>query len=220
MPRKHIRKTTTKYSKSQLKDAVAEVKSGRSCYSVAKQFGIPLETLRRNARSTVKRQGSGGMTVLTIEEEKAIVKAIFFASNAGFPIDRFDVKLMVKSYLDKFGKVTRFTDNKPGPEWMRLFEKRYPELGKKKAELLTISRVKSLTNEVLNQFFFMYEKLLDDSGLKDSPNRIFNLDETGLNTNPLSQKVFTKRGSKTTYLNSASCGKQSYSVLFCCSTSG
>ena len=109
MPRKHIRKTTTKYSKSQLKDAVAEVKSGRSCYSVAKQFGIPLETLRRNARSTVKRQGSGGMTVLTIEEEKAIVKAIFFASNAGFPMDRFNVKLMVKSYLDKFGKVTRYT---------------------------------------------------------------------------------------------------------------
>ena len=119
MPRKHIRKTTTKYSKSQLKDAIAEVKSGRSCYSVAKQFGIPLETLRRNARSTVKRQGLGGMTVLTIEEEKAIVKAIFFASNAGFPMDRFDVKLMVKSYLDKFGRVTKFTDNKPGQEWMR-----------------------------------------------------------------------------------------------------
>ena len=66
----------------------------------------------------------------------------------------------------------------------------------------------------------MYEKLLDDSGLKDSPNRIFNLDETGLNTNPLSQKMFMKRGSKTTYLNSASCGKQNYSVLFCCSASG
>ena len=97
-----------------MKDAVAEVKSGRSCYSVAKQFGIPLKTLRRNARSTVKRQGSGGMTVLTIEE-KAIVKAIFFASNAGFPMESFDVELMVKSYL----------------QWMRLIEKRHPELGRK-----------------------------------------------------------------------------------------
>ena len=33
----------------------------------------------------------------------------------------------------------------------------------------------------------MYEEVLDENNLRDQPYRIFNLDETGLNANPINE---------------------------------
>eukprot|EP00794_Sanderia_malayensis_P020961 gene20961-23011_t len=46
------------------------------------------------------------------------------------------------------------------------------------------------------KFFQMLEKLLDDLGIKDMPERIYNLDETGLSLDPKKSKAFSHRGSK------------------------
>ena len=49
---------------------------------------------------------------------------------------------------------------------------------------------------------------------------IYNLDETGINTDPRAKKVFVPRTSRDAYLMSATCGKAMYSVMFCVSATG
>lgn len=64
----------------------------------------------------------------------------------------------------------------------------------------------------------MYEQVLKENGLEEHPERIFNLDETGLGTD-LSQ-VFVPKSAKSTYLRSGGAGRLQYSVLFVGSASG
>ena len=89
----------------------------------------------------------------------------------------------------------------------------------RKAELLTKSRSDSLTEHVLDYF---YDDLLNGVYKENNPDpaSIYNLDETGLNTDPRSKEVFVDPKSKDAYLMSATCGKTMYSVLFCCSATG
>ena len=91
---------------------------------------------------------------------------------------------------------------------------------RRKPEILTMARAKGLTKPVVDEFFSMYEKLLKDNQLDDQPGRIFNLDETGLTTDRVHNKVYVAKGSRDAYLKSPVCGKSNYSVLFCVSATG
>lgn len=134
---------------------------------------------------------------------------------------RKDLKRIVKTYLDEQGVITRFRNNTPGSNWIASFEKRHKEkLSRKRPELLTKARAEGLSVNVVNTFFDLYENLLSELGLQNCPKQIFNLDETGLNTNLIDEKVYAKKGSEPVYQNSATCGKTSYSVMFCCSAAG
>ncbi|XP_077968684.1 uncharacterized protein LOC144422763 [Styela clava] len=179
---------------------------------------MPYETIRRNHLYIMRKIGQP--KALSDDEEMLLVQIIVLVSESGFPIDRNDLQMLVKSYLDYKGEISRFVDNKPGKDWMRSFEKRHPEISRKKPELLTKARAEGLSHSVISTFFEMYRSILENNGLLQQPHRIFNLDETGLNTDPRSAKVYAKKASKNTYLKSASCGKTSYTVLFCCSAAG
>ena len=78
--------------------------------------------------------------------------------------------------------------------------------------LLTKQRAEGLTEETVTNFFETYEKVLKDNDLLNSPERIYNLEETALNTDPRSSKVLVRRTSKIAYLNSAS-GESRQSIV-------
>ena len=128
---------------------------------------------------------------------------------------------MVESFVKSVGRVNPFKDGRPGPEWILTFEKRNATLlTRRKPEILTMARAKGLTKPVVEEFFNMYESLLNEEGLHDQPGRIFNLDETGLSTDRVHNKVYVSKGSRDAYLKSPVCGKANYSVLFCVSATG
>ena len=64
-------------------------------------------------------------------------------------------------------------------------------------------------------FFELYEKILKDNNLFNRPHFIFNLDETGLPTDPTAGKIFVRKISKTAYYLASSFSKSMYTVLFC-----
>lgn len=163
----------------------------------------------------------GRPTEISYEEEREIAHAFVYLAKAGAPVGRRHLVLVVKSYLDNIGRTTRFLDNKPGHEWVLKFEERHADLlTRRRPELLTTSRAKSLTKDVAKCFFDMWEQVLDENNLRDAPHRIFNCDETGLNTDPTKCKVYTKKGSKDVYMETPNCGKVMYTVLFCASATG
>ena len=66
----------------------------------------------------------------------------------------------------------------------------------------------------------MWDDLLTANDMKDQGHRIFNLDETGINTAIDSGLVYTKKGVRDCYQKAPDCGKTMYTVLFCGSASG
>lgn len=222
MPRKYIKKLQKKYSEKDLEAAKEMLLSGTSIYLTAKTFNIPFETLRRNATIGSLRFGSGRITELSCEEEKNIVEVLSFSAKCGFPFDNKDLQIFIKSYLDAKGRENgRFKDNLPGKDWLMSFGNRWKkELGKRKPELLTKARAEGLSAEVLDLFFEKYQQILEDNDLVNKPEQIFNLDESGLSTDPRNRKIIVPKKSKSSYMLSASCGKAMYTVLFCCSATG
>ena len=222
MVRHRKRITTSKYDEATLKKAVNLIhKSKRSIYDVSKQFNIPKTTLKRWVNKTPKQYGSGRPTVLNIQEEKLLVKALLFTADCGLPLNRNNVKNMVQSYVKATNKKTPFNNGRPGPDWMLLFEHRHAVIvTRRKPELLTLARAEGLTEKTVNCFFDMYEKVVFDDNLHDSPECFFNLDEIGLNTDIITDMVFVRRDSKNAYIISPNSNKTYFTVLFCVSATG
>ena len=144
MVRNSERKTQDKYDCNLLPELAQMVHDeGYSVTSLAKEYLVPKTTLLRWVNTTPKRIGSGGLTVLTKDEENIIVAALNFCGKCGYPQGREQVKDMVQSFIISVGRRNPFTDNRPGEDWMRmtLFEKRHKEeIKRRKPELLTKAR--------------------------------------------------------------------------------
>ena len=93
-------------------------------------------------------------------------------SQSGFPMDRRDLQSFIKSYLDLKGEVSRFANNKPGKEWVMSFERRHPEISRKKPELLTKARAEGLSCDVIKSFFEMYSKILRENNLSNHTKKL------------------------------------------------
>ena len=62
---------------------------------------------------------------MTDETEKNVVKFINVLTDWKVPIDKIDLRVFVKTYLDKKGVIDRvFKDNMPDDDWAELFIKR------------------------------------------------------------------------------------------------
>ena len=222
MPRQHQRKTTTNYDPTKKGEIVEEaLNSPQSICSIAKKYNVPKTTLLRWVKNPTAKTGSGGTTVLSQHEEELLATAIAYLARYGFPQDRTDIIDMTESFVTNMRRVNPFKDNRPGIDWVRGFEKRQKKvLTRRKPELLTTNRAEALTQKTVDLFFKNYTEVLEANGLKESPHRIFNLDETGLTTDPRSEKVFIPRGDSNAYEITPTNGKTSYTVLFCTSATG
>ena len=127
-----------KYSETQRKQAVHQVtEEGKTCYTASKQSGIPLESLKRWVNNSPSKFGSGKQKTSAPEEEEIIGVELEQAAKCGWPCDRQDVTVKVKSYLDITSSDNVFRNNTPEIEWLRDFEKRWSQrLSRKKIELL------------------------------------------------------------------------------------
>ena len=118
------------------------------------------------------------------------------------PFDRDDLKRVVKQFLDSSQRQSPFPDNIPGIDWLLSFEKRHPDLAKRKPQLLAQNRANNATPETINLFFDMFEKVVKENNL--TADQIWNCDETGLNTDMTAKKVFIPKGKKDTFKKSNS----------------
>lgn len=222
MVRHYKKKKPHRYDKQKLLQAVQAVtKQGVSLRKAAGLFNIPFATLRLHVVHPNMKVGSGVSTLLSETEEDHLAHALVYLAKCGVPQGRREIKQIVCSFVTSLGRDNRFKENIPGKDWIKGFETRNKAvLTKRKPEILTVARSKALTNEVVDEFFKKWEALIKKHMFQDDPGRVFNCDETGLNTNPVHGKVYVGRKSKDAYIKTPNCGKTMYSVLFCASATG
>lgn len=218
MPREYQRKLGARryadYSKDHLQNCLDSIRSGQLTQRQAEErFKIPRRTIINKLKGDGNRPGFP--QIFSDEEESHFVKCILQFSDYGFPLNQFDLRIVVKTYLTRTGRsVKRFKNNIPGIEWVRSFLKRHPELTTRFAA--NIKRVRASVNaEVLQD----YISALGETVEGVPPENIWNFDESNLTDNPGQKKVIVKRGTKypEKIINSS---KSSISLMFSGSATG
>ena len=146
-----------KYTEESLVKAVdAVMDKSLSVRAAAKMFSIPKSTLfdKLASNKEVKIGKKGPPTILTADEETALVLWINTCMEKGFP--RQDENLLdeVQAILRKDGRDNPFVDCGPGRTWLELFLNRHPETHRKPEAL---SKQMDVTEEGIKKFKFLVQ---------------------------------------------------------------
>ena len=160
MVRNYKAKTQPRYNRQELLNLAEEfAKSTETVRSFAKRKNIPKSTVQRWLTKQPSLQ-RGHKTIFSKEEELILVSALKYLADCNMPFDRDDLKRVVKQFLDSSQRQSPFPDNIPGIDWLLSFEKRHPDLAKRKPQLLAQNRANNATPETINFFFDMFEKVV------------------------------------------------------------
>ena len=128
---------------------------------------MAFESLRRWVKKEPQGEGSGRFrSVLTLKEEQDIVEALKISAQLGWPCGTKEVKVIVKTFLDKSQRDTTFIENNPGKDWLIGFKKRWSnQLGMRNSEIISKSHAENLTAEASNKFFEMFRSIYNNKGI-------------------------------------------------------
>jgi hypothetical protein len=197
MPRVYKRQLGSRryrdYSDEVINEVVAEIKRGSiSLRKASEKYNIPTGTLSRKVRN-IQQGKVGRPLVLSDENENDLEKAIILVSEWGFPLTTFDIRIIVKHFLDKRGlNEPRFSKNLPGLDWIQGFLARHSEvLSERLCQNIKRQRA-AVSCQTINDYFRELKKSATDV----APEAIINYDETNMTDDPGRVKVIVRRGSK------------------------
>lgn len=192
MPRNYKKRLGSRnyknYSEETLRACLASIENKEFTQRKAsEEYGIPRRTIinrLRCLRSKMPSRPPGAPTTFTIEEEALFVDCIIRLSEFGFPLTVFDLRSVIRSYLEKIGrKVSKFRDNCPGTEWVSSFLKRHACLSQRFAANIKRNRA-SVDMNTITAYIQNLEKVVKDI----PPENIWNFDETNLLDDPGQKK--------------------------------
>ena len=80
---------------------------------------------------------------------------------------------------------------KAGPDWLKYFFKRYPDLSIRQTEPTSLARTTGFNKVQVDRFFQLLRKIISDCNI--APNKIFSMDETGISTVQKSSKIIAQK---------------------------
>ena len=121
-------KCRKRYEKDDIMKAVDDVNTGMPIRAASKKHGIPKSVINRHQKAP-RTSKTGHPTVLGQEVEDMLVKHLLTCSEWGYPMDSWDLRLIVKGYLDRRGVTVKlFKDNLPGKDWVASFLRRQQDI--------------------------------------------------------------------------------------------
>ena len=80
--------------------------------------------------------------------------------------------------------------------WFHRFLQRQPQLSYRKGDPTANVRMNCLSKQVISEYFDLLTEVLTENELLHSPNRIYNVDETGIALDGHAPRVIAMRGKK------------------------
>ena len=203
----------TTYTNADLENAIKHVSNGGTIGKAAIVFNVPKSTLHRKVQG-LQTKKHGGQLNLSVECEQSLLQIVNSLTEWKVPLCGYDIRLLVKHYLDKRDVVhSVFKNNVPGISWLRGFMKRN-QLVVRIADNVKPARFE-ITPDAVHNFFNHVEKTLEGV----PPTNVFNFDETNFTDDPSRKKCVVRRGLRRVERKSVH-SKQAFSVMFCGSASG
>ena len=138
-------------------------------------------------------------------------------ADLGFPLTRTMVKVFAWALAKRSGNGDHFNAvTGPGVHWWTNFKSLHPEIILRRCDMLERIHAEALNQVTVNEYFTLFSKTLDDSGLKNKPRQLYNCDEMFLPINCVKDKAVTRRGTKNVYCQSYRTSE--YITLLCCAS--
>ena len=203
------------YTQDELDECLRQIRTGKlSQRDAEKQYNIPRSTLKNKLKGAHSKS-VGRPPVLTLEEEKLILKRVQLMCDYGFPATAKDVQHYIQAYLNTKNRVVpQFKNNLPGKEYMFYLLKRHKDYTKRLAS--NIKRARAAVDErTLREFHENLKKACE--GVLAS--NVWNFDETALVNDPGRVQCIMKRGTRypERVINHTKAG---VSVMFCGNAEG
>ncbi|XP_049955074.1 uncharacterized protein LOC126471049 [Schistocerca serialis cubense] len=115
---------------------------------------------------------------------------------------------------NKFDKSSRLA----GKDWLTLFLKRNPSISMGKPEATSINRIQAFNEEEVNTYFKNLEHVFEKYKFKER--RVFNVDETGINTVQKPERILALKGVKLMGEATSWERGENVTVICCFSTAG
>lgn len=192
--------------------------------TIAREHRVPRCTLRRRwlENQNDSRHRAGHSTILSHEQETELVSYILQQQRNGFPMSVDDARKLAYQYCSVNEIPHMFNESKKiaGWKWWMKFRGRNPQVTLRKAENLSRSRALGMEKNRVEQFFGRLDALLSRFGIKDDPTRIYNVDETGLQTVTERGKVLAAKGSRLVQTITSAEKGATTTIVLCCSAEG
>ncbi|KAJ4436215.1 hypothetical protein ANN_18845 [Periplaneta americana] len=151
----------------------------------AKTYGIHRNTISNKLLGKHQKL-SGCPTVFSKQEEQAFVDHCTVLAEWGFPLDKIDLRVAVKAYLDQNGRrEKRFQNNMPGDDWAKSFLERHCKHIKERLAANIKRSQAAVSRETIEDYLSRLSVKVDGV----PPENIWNLDETNLSDDPGKKKV-------------------------------
>ena len=168
----------------------------------------------------------GRKAVFSHQEANELKNCITDMAAIGFAPTISDIREIVRDYVlaNDHGRAKKVFDYKgvkgcPGPNWVSNFIRKN-KLSLKEATKLCTARHNATKNPfIVNHWFDILEKTVDDLGIRERLDLIWNADESGLPHEPKKCKVVSGKGQKTLQIVTGS-DRDNTTVLAAVSASG
>ena len=174
-----------------MKAAYSDVKEkGMAIRGSARLHGVPESTLRWRLTKSDEDVKRGGPTFFTRAQEQMLAEHCVSMAHLGYGFTRWQVLEMAKNMSDAIGKPCELTKH-----WFYGFLRRFPDLKMTHPKKREQARDAAVSEKMLENYFTELNNTLDKYDLKNKPEMIWNVDETGISLEHNPPKVLAKAGS-------------------------
>lgn len=134
--------------------------------------------------------------IFTVEEETELVEYLQMSARLQYGLTKTDTRKLAYQFAIRNGKNVKEWDKceEAGKEWLRGFFMRNNTISLRKPEPTNMSRATSFNKFNVSAFFNNLNNCLSRSHF--TPDRIYNLDETGNSTVHVPPKIISTKGTK------------------------
>ena len=148
-----------------------------------------VKPLRDRTRCSVGLDAkSGSERFFTVEEEKELSEHVKYMADIGYGYTKSNIQYMAADFARSVWKEVK-SEKGLSDSWFYGFLKRWPDLKMVKPQKLQISRAKSASKEAVDNYFRELGNAMRENNLMEAPQRIYNLDETGISIEHAPPKI-------------------------------
>lgn len=159
----------------------------------------------------------GRKPVFTAEQENEIKNQILLLSRSFYGLTPNSLKRAVYEYAERNRINTPFNKDsrEAGKDWLYGFLKRNPEIAVRRPEPTSINRILAFNYQEVKLYFDNLNQSMMQH--KFPPHRIFNVDETGINSVHRPNKILAEKGLK--QVGAATSWERGKNITICCCVS-
>jgi len=160
-------------------------------------LGIPYSTLKDRLKTkNTSSARYGRFSTFTLAQENELANHCIYLAKMFYGLSPIDLRKAAYEFAVSNNIKNKFNEEKKmaGKDWLQAFLKRHPELSIRKPEATSIARISGFNKDAVQLFFSNLNEVYQKYSFQ--PDRIYNVDETGISTVPQVTKILGPKGIK------------------------